>query len=279
MTKHQQFSKEKLRYKPFYLTGVFNIMQPILLALFICFAINMIAFLIAFSKQTDHLTDATYSFTFCVLAIFFFVKGSYTIPRILLMLMVCMWAIRLGSYLYSRIRQMGVDTRFDEMRPHWNRFIKFWMLQAGSIWIIALPFIIGLSNAPDDSSLSMIQYIGFGIWIIGFLMETIADLQKSKFKKDPANKNMFMGQGLYSIIKYPNYLGEMLVWIGIFLYVCPWLTGWAWISIVSPLWIIVLLLWISGIPFLKKSSQAKYGHLPSYQAYAKKTKNLIPYIY
>lgn len=255
-------------------------MHPLLIALCLSILINFIAFLIAYKKQTDHLTDATYSLTFIVLACYFlFRNDSLSLMKVLLATLICVWAIRLGSYLFMRIRSMGVDKRFDEMRPHWNRYIKFWILQAVSVWIIAIPFILGLTYHEETTIIRFIQVLGLVIWLLGFIIETLADYQKSVFKNKAGNQNMFMSSGLFSIIKYPNYLGEIMVWVGIFIYVLPLLSGLEYLAIVSPVWIIVLLLFISGIPLLKKQADKKYGHLEAYQVYSSKTKKLLPFLY
>ena len=88
-----------------------------------------------------------------------------------------------------------------------------------------------------------------------------------------------MKKGLYSTVKYPNYLGEILCWIGVFTYAIPSFGGIEWLTIVSPLWIIVLLLYISGIPLLEKQYEKKYGNDPEFKKYQVKTRKLIPLIY
>lgn len=215
-----------------------------------------------------------------LLAISFFVLNDASgIPKIILLIMVLLWAIRLGTYLFFRIKRIGVDHRFDKMRPVWKRYIRFWILQGASIWIVALPYIIGLTQSAYAPALNTIQTIGMVIWIIGFNLESIADLQKYKFRNDPNNNGQFMDQGLFSVVQFPNYLGEMMCWIGIFIFVTPYLQGLQWLSIISPIWIMTLLLFISGIPYLVRQSKERYGHMESFQKYSTNTKKLIPFIY
>jgi steroid 5-alpha reductase family enzyme len=183
----------------------------------------------------------------------------------------------LGTYLFIRVNRVGKDERFDDFRQSFTGFMKFWILQAGSIILIFLPAFLGMSK--DNGHLSILSYAGALIWLVGFLMESIADWQKYQFKSKAENKGKFYEAGLFSFVKYPNYLGEILCWWGIFIYVIPVLQSWEWLSIVSPLWITALLLWISGIPLLEKQYDSKYGHSKEYQEYQKRVYKLIPGIY
>lgn len=255
-------------------------MHPLLSTLLLSIGLNLFVFLFAYKKQSDHFTDFTYSLTFILVALLaFFSNDVRSAPKLVLLFMIIIWAIRLGGYLASRIQRIGVDHRFDDMRPVWHRYIKFWILQGGSVWILATPFIIALSSGLDIQQLQGVQVAGVATWLIGFLLETIADFQKSKFRNNADNKGQFMQRGLFSIIQYPNYLGEILVWIGVFMFSTPYLNGIEWLSVVSPIWIMVLLLFISGIPYLVKSSERRYGHMKAYQLYKEKTRKLIPFIY
>jgi len=255
-------------------------MHPVFVALTISVLLNLFVFIFAFRKQTDHFTDITYSATFILLAVWSFLQGdTSSLPRQILLAMILLWAFRLGGYLFTRIGRIGVDHRFDEMRPVWQRYIKFWILQGLSVWLVALPYVIALNSESAGAELLPVHLMGLAIWLIGLLLESIADAQKSRFRNNPKNEGKFMQSGLFSVLQYPNYLGEMLVWVGVFVYCIPFLQNLEWLSAISPIWIIVLLLFISGIPFLKRSSAKRYGHLESYQDYQKKTSKLIPFIY
>jgi steroid 5-alpha reductase family enzyme len=119
--------------------------------------------------------------------------------------------------------------------------------------------------------------IGVVIWLLGWIIESIADFQKFKFKQK--NPDSFFNGGLYSKVRHPNYLGEILVWIGIFIFTIPSLDGWAWLSIISPIWIVVLLVKISGIPLLEDKAWKKYGDNPEFKKYLKNSWRLIPGLY
>jgi len=249
-----------------------------LISFSIIFILNFIAFLIAFSKQTDHLTDITYSLSFVIVSVaLYFLNPSPNVWQLVLMLMVIIWATRLGIYLLSRIKKMKRDERFDEMRTKALSFLGFWTLQAISVFVISIPFIVFLSL--DEIQIHWTLNVGLLVWFFGFAIESLADHQKSQFKKDEKNKSSFIQSGLWKYIQYPNYLGEILCWIGIFIFISGNISGILWASIISPIWIVVLLLFVSGIPLLESSASKKYGEMESFKEYTSKTYRLIPFIW
>lgn len=258
--------------------------NPILLSLLVSIAFNLFIFVFAYKSQTDKLTDITYAFTFALIALtFLYWYGDTTQGyRLIIAAMPIIWAIRLGSYLFRRVLKKGKDHRFDSFRHIWWKFAGFWILQGLSIWLIALPYIVALSSTAEQATLAMnsiLVPLGGGIFLMGLLIETIADAQKFKFRSNPANRGKFMAEGLFSIVRFPNYAGEIMVWTGVFIACIPVLESLEWASIISPLWIIYLLTSLSGIPFLEESNKKRYGHLESFQKYKRETKNLVPGIY
>tara|TARA_B100000497_G_scaffold126617_1_gene165952 strand:+ start:2505 stop:3287 length:783 start_codon:yes stop_codon:yes gene_type:complete len=258
--------------------------SPLLTGLGIAIGLNLFVFIFAFRNQTDKLTDITYAITFALLAGFFWYSadGANDAYKLSLMFMVVIWAIRLGSYLLFRVMIKGKDDRFDEWRNDIKRYLRFWVLQGCSVWILSIPFIIGLTKSTEEIELiqnNKIVMFGMALWMVGFFIEAMADRQKFKFRLNPANDGKFMNKGLFSIVRFPNYTGEILVWLGIFLTVVPLLKGLEWLSIISPIWIAFLLIGLSGIPFLERSNKKRYGDQKEFQDYKQNTKRLLPYIY
>jgi steroid 5-alpha reductase family enzyme len=228
-------------------------------------------------KQSDKLTDLTYSVSFFLLATGLFIYfADFSVGKWILTAMIGLWSIRLGSYLFMRIHRTGKDARFDEMRPSFFRYLGFWTLQSVSIWILALPFIFGYTEA---MAFGIFQWVGVMIWLSGFLIETVADWQKFQFKSNKATKDTFIDIGLWKYLRHPNYLGEILVWVGVFIFVIPVLSGFSWISIISPFWIILLLVKVSGIPLLEKRAWERYGNRSSYHKYINRSYRLVPFLY
>ena len=255
---------------------------PVLGALVIAMTLNFVAYVIAFLAQTDKLTDLTYSLSFIAIAVWMqFAYTSDHWSKLLIAALPILWALRLGSYLFFRILKKGRDYRFDEMRPVWWRFGGFWLLQAISVWIISLPYVQALcSRQHIHVERVWLLAPGLLIFITGMIIEAVADHQKSRFRSRPENAGQFISTGLYKKIRYPNYLGEMLIWIGIYLTCLPYFsTAGMYLTIISPLWVITLLIKISGIPYLEKSQHQRYGGLDSYKQYVSKTHRLLPGIY
>jgi steroid 5-alpha reductase family enzyme len=227
--------------------------------------------------KTDKVTDLAYGMTFVILSWALLIyNGVYDIMHVLLTVMVSLWGLRLAGYLFYRIIKIKKDARFDGIRESFWKFAGFWTVQTLLIFIIMLPIIM-LLNVQSKIPLTLITIIGVFIWLFGFLTETIADQQKFKFRNNPKNKNKWIDSGLWYYSRHPNYFGEILCWIGVFVYILPLLSDLAWVSILSPLSITVSLLFFSGIPPLEKKEDERYGKNKEYQKYKKTTSVLIPW--
>jgi steroid 5-alpha reductase family enzyme len=266
-------------------------MHPLLLTALICVGLNGAGFINGFFQQTDKLTDLLYSASFALAAaLAWWIAGQPNGLAAVLLGLVLIWAFRLGSYLFRRIVHMGKDDRFDQMRPNPLRLAGFWTLQTVTVWIILLPFSLVLalyaSNPTDALSMlpeitsgkGLLLLLGLFIWLFGFVLETVADAQKFRFKQ--AHPKEFMHSGVWRRLRHPNYTGEILVWIGFALVASSVLSGWslllAWIS---PLWIALLLIKVSGIPLLEQAAEKRYGKEPAFQDYVASSHRLIPGIW
>ena len=227
--------------------------------------------------QSDKVTDLFYGMSFLAGTGLLWASTTPSLSHHVLLGMIALWSIRLALYLFRRVHVMGHDARFNQLRKRFIAIAGFWLLQTISIIILSLPIIFFFQS--PSISFGGFQWLGLALWLMGWLVESIADQQKFSFRINPANEGHFINSGLWKWVQHPNYLGEILCWIGIFIFVIPALKGWEWIAIISPIWIATLLLFISGIPLLQRASKKKYGHLEKYQTYRKNTALLIPYIY
>ncbi len=235
---------------------------------------NILLFFPAYIFRTDKITDGAYCLTFIVISIFSFLYSEMTFGAWLLLGMIGLWAFRLGMYLLLRIRKIGHDKRFDEMRGHWGKFLGFWILQGFTVWVVLLPSLLYFRNIIFE--LSWISWIGLAIWGLGLGIETLADIQKNNFYRLDAHKGKWIESGLWRYSRHPNYFGEILVWIGIYLYTLAAMDFWqSMLGILSPLYISALIIFVSGIPILEKSADAKYGTNPDYLRYKINTNSLI----
>lgn len=237
-------------------------------------AINAVFFAVAVSRKTDVFTDLSYSLSFAAGAVLLAVLAA-PLPwtKLLAVALVVLWALRLGGYLFGRIISIKVDHRFDEMRDRPLRFARFWILQALTVAVVLLP-LTALLASDGNPAFGAFQALGLVLWTLGFLIEALADAQKSAFKK--TNPGGFVTTGLWRLSRHPNYFGEILLWWALLIYALPWLAGGAFASILGPLFITLLLLFVSGIPLLEKSAEAKHGEDPAYVAYRDSTSLLIP---
>ena len=250
-------------------------MNAILLSFVISLAVNAVFFAIAAIRRTDVVTDLSYSLSFALLAIALPSLGAREPVQLVAALLVLIWALRLGGYLLTRILRIKVDHRFDEMRDKPLRFARFWLLQAISVAVIMLPvtYLVSRDDAPGFGAWAI---AGVAMWLVGLVIEAVADAQKSSFKGKEENRDRFITSGLWRYSRHPNYFGEMLVWWGLFLYAVPFLDGAAFAVVIGPVFITLLLLFVSGIPLLERSADAKYGDDPAYREYKRRTNILVP---
>jgi len=249
-------------------------MSTILLyALGISIVLNFVVYLIAFTLQTDKLTDMTYSLSYICIALTALYYSAMQTAHIIIVVVVVLWAIRLGGFLMRRVHAIGRDDRFDTLRPHALKFLGFWTMQALTCFIVSLSVLLVLANA--EAALTPIFIIGIGVALLGLAIETIADNQKYSFKN--RHPDTFMQQGLWANIKHPNYTGEILFWIG--LAVAALSSPYGYFALLSPLWISFILIRFSGIPLLRDKWEARYGQRADFQEYKKNSWYLFPYIY
>lgn len=252
-------------------------MNNYLLAFLFVVLANIVMFVPAFIKKTDKLTDISYGVSFALLAAFSYLRSEKTLLHTLLFIAVLAWSIRIGSFLLIRIRKMGKDVRFDGMREDFFKFLRFWVLQGVSVFVVLLSSLIAWDT--DATVLNAISWAGLLLFAAGLLTEATADLEKFRFNNDQRNKGKWIDTGLWRKSRHPNYLGEMSVWAGLYLFVLPSLSTWQpIIALISPLYIISLISFASGIPLLEKSAEARWGKDESYQKYKKEVPVLIPSI-
>lgn len=250
-------------------------MNILLLFFIVVVGFNVAMFVPAYKYKTDKLTDISYALSFVALAIFAYARSAGTWKHMLLLLLITWWAARLGGFLYMRVRKKGKDARFDEMRGRPLAFLRFWLLQGATVYVVLLSSLFFFNTR--TVSFTLLSLLGLIIFFAGLLLESVADWQKWQFSLKKANKGRWIEEGVWARSRHPNYLGEMLVWSGIYLFVAPSLTlGYTLLGLLSPFYIITLLLFVSGIPILEKSADARWGKDKGYQAYKKRVPVLLP---
>jgi steroid 5-alpha reductase family enzyme len=150
-----------------------------------------------------------------------------------------------------------------------------WTIQG--LWVLltaacALAIITGTEREP----IGWAAMVGMVVWVAGFAIEVTADQQKSAFKRDPANKGRFITTGLWAWSRHPNYFGEIVLWTGVAIMALPVLSGWRWVTLISPVFVTLLLTRVSGIPMLEARAQERWGDEEEFQRYTSATPVLIP---
>lgn len=191
----------------------------------------------------------------------------------LLLLIVFIWALRLGVYLFARNAGKPEDRRYADMRRRYDPgfwfkslFIVF-ALQAVLAWVVSLVVYGGMqSNAP----LGLLDYAGLALFAFGFIWETAADWQLANFLRTEGGQGKVMDRGVWRYSRHPNYFGEFTLWWGIWLIALS--TG-AWWTIISPLLLSFFLLKVSGVTMLESDIGERR---PAYAEYIRRTSAFIP---
>jgi len=246
------------------------------LAGLVAFAIQWAVFVPSYRAQTEHWYDLTGSLTYLAVVVgTVLLADRFDARSVLLVLLVSVWAVRLGSYLYRRIQKAGADSRFDNIKPSFTRFLMAWTLQGLWVFLTLGPALAAMTTA-SAPSMGLIGWVGVAIWVLGFGIEAVADAQKQAFRADPANKGRFIRSGLWAWSRHPNYFGEITLWTGVALVALPALSGWQYVTLISPLFVYLLLTRVSGIPMLESRADERWGDDPAYQAYKARTPVLFP---
>tara|TARA_B100000530_G_scaffold25197_2_gene15930 strand:+ start:2928 stop:3809 length:882 start_codon:yes stop_codon:yes gene_type:complete len=256
---------------------------PILfICLMISFVLHWIAFIPAYLARTEKFYDIAGTVAYLsVLATASYLtmissNNNLQLRSIIAIILVLIWALRLGIFLFVRVLKAGEDRRFREVKQNFSKFLVWWSVSA--LWVFltaanALTMIINNVSFTDD----FYFYFGLSLWLIGFSFEAIADEQKRRFKSDKKNKDAFISTGLWGISRHPNYFGEILLWVGMAVIALPTLIGWQYVTLISPIFIYFLLTRVSGVNLLEDRANQKWGGTEEYESYVKKTPVLIPF--
>ena len=247
------------------------------------FIIHWLVFIPSFFYKTEKFYDITGTVAYMSILIttaylLSIIKNEVVLLRsILSIIFVMIWAIRLGAFLFTRVIKVGEDKRFEDAKKSFSKFLMFFNISA--LWVfLTIVNVLTMIINNSDSITDIFFIIGFSIAIIGLIIEVVADRQKRKFRMNISNKGEFIRSGLWSISRHPNYFGEILIWLGISFSTLPILSGWQFITLISPIFVILLLTKVSGINLLETAADEKWALDKNYQDYKEKTSVLIPFL-
>ena len=249
--------------------------------LILTFVIQWVVFLPSFYFQTEHFYDLTGTLTYLsiiITGVFYNIKLNDEMlsnRKIIIASLVCIWALRLGTFLFIRVIKVGEDKRFHEWKKSFMLFFRTWTIQGLWVFLTAITAITAITSN-NENELEITFYVGFILWLYGFLFESISDFQKMKFKFNLDNKNKFIQTGLWSKSRHPNYFGEIIVWLGMAIMCVPLFEGLQYVSLISPIFVFLLLTKVSGTPILEKQADEKWGSNEKYKQYKKNTPEIFP---
>ena len=252
-------------------TGIENVLRVVILA----FLIQWVAYIPAYVFQTEKFYDLTGSLTYLSVTWYALILASgdfanANVANTVIVLLISLWALRLGSFLFMRIHKDGEDKRFRTIKPSATQFFMTWTLQG--LWV-SLCSMCALTAISSDSGVvvNALFYFGLGLFLLGFSTEIVADNQKSKFRSFPENRDKFITTGLWAKSRHPNYFGEIILWAGIAIMSFSSLEGWQYLTLISPIFTYILLVYVSGVRMLEARADKKWGHDENYKRYKSNT--------
>jgi len=235
-----------------------------------------LVWLASLAKKDASLVDTFWGLGFVVCAATYFaLTDGFTTRKILLLVIVAIWGLRLSGYIFWRNWGKPEDYRYQKWRAEaggkfwWTSYFKVFLTQGFLMWVISAPLLAAQYSA-TPAHLTILDILGALFWAVGLFFEAVGDSQLARFKADPANKGKVMDRGLWRYTRHPNYFGEATMWWGYFLIA---LAAGGWWAFYSPILMTFLLLRVSGVALLEKGlSETK----PKYKDYIERTSAFFP---
>ena len=244
--------------------------------LIVAVLLQVIFFIPSFLLKTEKYYDLVGSLTYVTtVSLAYFSVETKTMIDSIIYFYVMVWALRLGIYLFRRVRNDGKDVRFEKAKRHFFWFLQYWMGQALWVSLTACAAIIAILS-PEEDTLPVLAMVGMALWLSGFTIESLSDYQKRVFRKENNPSEAFIHTGLWARSRHPNYFGEIMLWTGIAVIALNTLTGIEYITLISPVFVYILLTRMSGVNLLERIADDRYGHLEEYQRYKRNTPVLVP---
>ncbi len=226
--------------------------------------------------KDSSIVDVVWGLGFAGLGWLYFALGDgFAGRKVLLMVLVTIWGLRLAIHILLRNWGQGEDFRYKAWREEhgsrwwWRSYFEVFMLQGGLMWVISAPLLAAQASSLPDR-LTGLDIAGVAVWAIGFFFEAVGDWQLARFRRNPANRGKLLTSGVWQFTRHPNYFGDATQWWG-FALIAAAAGGW-W-TVFSPAIMTYLLVRVSGVAMLERSLVSK----PGYEAYMARTSTFIPW--
>ena len=242
------------------------------------FILHWAVFIPSYLLQTEHYFDLTGALSYIsTITLAAYLHPLLDLRGLIICVLISIWAVRLGSFLFMRIKRAGQDRRFIESKTRFWQFLYIWTM--GGAWVfITMAAGLAAITSMTQRPLGIFAIAGVFLWLVGFSIEVAADRQKTKFRQLPGNADHFITSGLWAYSRHPNYFGEILLWLGITVIALPTLVGWQYVTLISPIFVALLLIKVSGVRLLEADGKDRWGSDPNYQYYVNNTPLLVPFI-
>lgn len=222
-----------------------------------------------------NVVDVTWGLGFVVVAAVCAAIGDGDpVRRLLVLVLVAVWGLRLAWHMYGKSKGKGEDPRYDallggDFSP--GRVLrKIFALQAVATWFVSLPLQVSAVLGPTPAALRIVLALGVLLWLVGVVFEAVGDHQLRQFKADPANKGVIMDRGLWAWTRHPNYFGDAAVWWGLWLVT---LAGWASLAtLLSPVLMTYFLVYATGA----RPTEKLMADRPGFSEYRSRTAFFVP---
>lgn len=231
-------------------------------------------FILSVVKKRNDIADIAWGLGFILISWAALYLAHVSFRGIMVNLLVTIWGMRLALHIYRRNLKKQEDYRYAEWRKEWGKwffprsYIQIYLLQGLFLYLIIQPVIF--IHQQVGGSFGIFDVIGLMMWVLGFYFESTGDAQLNTFISNPVNKGKLMETGLWKYTRHPNYFGEVTQWWGLYLIALS-IPG-SFFTIIGPLTITVLILFVSGIPLLEK----KYEGRSDFEGYKKRTSVFFP---
>jgi steroid 5-alpha reductase family enzyme len=245
----------------------------------VCSLIMICVWIWAYRIQNAGVVDIFWAFNFtAIAAVIYFMADGYMVRKEVVCLLAGLWSLRLAIYLLIRVgSHLDVEEgRYKQLRKEWGpnpdrTFFIFFQAQAMSNVFLAIPFFIIALN--PNLEMSILEYIGAGMWLVSIIGEGLSDYQLKKFKSNPANKGKVCQSGLWNYSRHPNYFFQFMIWVSVLIFALA--SPYGWISVVCPLTIFYLIWKVTGIPMTEEQSLRTKGD--AFREYQRTTSVFVPW--